>query len=101
MKTFFTQFSHDLTALRAGGLDPLLTAARILLYVLFAGAILSAFFSLFGLIVYAAAQFSDLFLKFDAAAWQPVAAHLLGLTALGLISAELRRKAHTVIFLPQ
>jgi hypothetical protein len=90
MRAFFTQFSNDLTALRAGGLDPLLTAARILLYVLLAGVILIAFFSVFGLTVYVATQFSNLFLKFDAATWQPVAAQLLGLGALGLIGSSVQ-----------
>ncbi|HZF95509.1 MAG TPA: DUF2975 domain-containing protein [Allosphingosinicella sp.] len=89
MKAFFTQFSNDLTA-RRGGLDPLLTAARILLYVFLAGVILSGIFSLIGLAVYVAAQTSNLFLTLDAASWQPVGAHLLGLTALGLIGSSVQ-----------
>lgn len=88
MKSFFAQFSNDLTALRSGGHDPLLTAAGILLYVLLAGVILSAFFSVFGLAVYVAAQFSNLFLMLNAAAWQAVGTHLLGLAALSLVGSS-------------
>lgn len=85
MRTFFTQFGDDFAAIRHGRTDPLLTAARVLLYVLLAGVILTTFFSIFGLVVYIAAQLSKLFLVLDAAAWRPVVGHLLGLIALGLI----------------
>ncbi len=85
MTNFFTQFGDDFAAIRSGRPDPLLTAARVLLYVLLAGVILTTFFSILGLAVYVATQLSNLFLVFDVGAWRPVAAHLFGLTALGLI----------------
>jgi len=85
MKTFFTRFGDDFAAIRRGSPDPLLTAARVLLYVLLAGVILATFFSILGLVIHVATQLPMLFLVLDAAAWRPVAAHLFGLVALGLI----------------
>jgi len=84
MKTL-KQLGKDFIAIRRGSTDPLLTAARVLLYVLLAGVILSIFFSIFGLVIYMATQFPKLFLTLDAALWRPVSAHLFGLAALGLV----------------
>ena len=88
MKAFATQFANDFASIRGGGLDPLLTAARVLLYILLAGVILATVLSVIGLIVYVASRFSELFLLPTVAVWRPVAAHLLGLVALGLISSS-------------
>lgn len=90
MKSLFRQFGDDFAAIGRGSPDPLLTAAQVLLYVLLAGVILATFFSIFGLVVYVATQLPKLFLIFDAAVWQPVAAHLLGLAALGLIFSSVQ-----------
>lgn len=90
MKAFFTRLGSGIGARRPSGLDPLLTAARILLYVLLAGVILSAFFSVFRLTVYVARQFPDLFLVLNWTAWQPVGAHVLALAVLGLIGSSVQ-----------
>jgi len=89
MRAFFTQLGSDFISVRDGGLDPLLTAARVLLYILLAGVTVATVVSVLGLIIYVSAQFPQLFLQLAPAEWKPVVAHLIGLVALGLMSSSI------------
>ena len=73
---------------RAGALDPLLTAARVLLFVLLAGGVLAMAFSIFGLVVFAATHLRELFTTLNRTVWDPVGAYVIGLSALGLIGSS-------------
>lgn len=86
MRAFATRFA----TIRDGHPDPLLIAARVLLYIFLAGVILAMVLSVIGLVVYVGSRLSELFLLANWAIWRPVAAHLLGLVALGLISSSIQ-----------
>ena len=86
MRAFATRFA----SIRGGHLDPLLTAARVLLFSLLAGVILAMVLSVIGLVVYVTSRLSELFLLANWAIWRPVVAHVLGLVALGLVSSSIQ-----------
>lgn len=64
--------------------DPLLIAARVLLWVFIAGAVLAVAMSVIGLITYTAAQGSALRVPVWEPVWRPVAELLSGLAALSI-----------------
>ena len=67
--------------------DPLLTAARVLLWIMLAGVIFAGIMSVIGLITYVAAQAGSLWVPLWEPQWQPINRLLFGIGALWLIQA--------------
>lgn len=87
MRAFFKHF-HGPTGSGVKGIDPLLTAARVLLYVLLAGVALAMAFSVLGLMIYVASHIAKLLTSLAPPAWEPVIAHVAGLGMLALIASS-------------
>ncbi len=77
-------------------LDPLLTAARVLLWVFLAGVVIALIMSVFGLTSYVAAMGSALLVPVWHAAWEPVSRLLFGSGALW-ISGDIARTVLAMI----
>ncbi|HEY8593487.1 MAG TPA: DUF2975 domain-containing protein [Sphingomicrobium sp.] len=86
MRQLFAQIGLSGEGARA--LDPLLTAARVLLFVLLAGVILAMAFSVFGLVIYVIEHLRQLFTADERTVWDPVGTHLFGLGALSLVASS-------------
>lgn len=84
MLAFVRQLRSDFSAGRPS-LDPLLTAAQVLLYILLAGVILAMVMTIVGLLATIAAQGAELLHPPSLDTWKPVSSLLLGLAALGMI----------------
>lgn len=88
MKGLFRQLKVDF-AERTGsaGLDPLLMAARILLWIMLAGVIFAGIMSVIGLLTYLAAYAGSLRVPLWEPEWQPINRLLFGIGALWIIQA--------------
>lgn len=83
MKALFAQFAADfLHRNRATGTDPLLTTARVLLWVVLAGIVLALVMSVIGLASYVAARQGALLVPVWEPVWRPVSRLLFGIGAL-------------------
>lgn len=67
--------------------DPLLLAARVLLYILLFGVVVAIVFSIVGLVAYVAGQGADLLRLITDPVWRPVVRLSLGLIVLGQVHA--------------
>ncbi len=84
MFAFVRQLRADFSGGRRS-LDPLLTAAQVLLYVLLAGVILAMVMTMVGLLTTIAAHGAELLRPPSFETWKPVSSLLLGLGALSMI----------------
>lgn len=85
MKTIITQIQAHWRGSR-GRLDPLLLAARVLLYALLAGTILAIVMSVVGVVSYVIGQIGEFQLPLTDPVWKPLLRLLIGLAVLSSIS---------------
>jgi hypothetical protein len=88
LKAYFAQVRDDFSGTAArSGIDPLLTAARVLLYVLLVSVVIALVWTVIGLVVHVVSYNSALLVPPSDPLWRPVGRALFGLAALSMIQA--------------
>lgn len=85
LKAFLAQLREDFAS--RTGIDPLLTAARVLLYLLLIGVVVALVVTVIGLVTYVVVENRALAAPLDDPVWRPVGQALLGFAALSLVQA--------------
>jgi hypothetical protein len=108
LTAFIAQVRDDFSGVTArSGIDPLLTAARVLLYVLLIGVVISLVVTVIGIVLQVIGQNVALIAPPSDPVWRPIGRLLLGFIALCLVQtivhhllAMIRAVAHGEAFAP-